>query len=235
MVIFMSPYVIVLRIMLSVICGGLIGLEREEKRRPAGFRTHILVCLGSTIIMILSEDMFRAYHKEFNITSDPLRLGAQVISGIGFLGAGTIMRYGNSIKGLTTAASLWTVAAIGLSLGSGFYLLGVLSTVIVFIILVAFNTAERKWYKKKRIFNTFEINITMENNTETLGKVILIYQKFNAKILEMKFLKEETEPTNANDIPIALYTVFRLEPGLNVSVIIQAINNLEGIINVERL
>jgi putative Mg2+ transporter-C (MgtC) family protein len=230
----MSPFVIVLRVVLAVICGGLIGLEREEKGRPAGFRTHILVCLGAAIIMILSEYMFHTYYIRYGSTSDPLRLGAQVISGIGFLGAGTIMHYGTSIKGLTTAASLWTVAAIGLTLGSGFYLLGIFSSIVVFIILVVFNSVEKNWYKKRSPLNTFEINIRMENNAEALGKVNLILHQYNAMILEMKFQSDEINNSSNNSAPIVLSIIFRLNPGSNVNVIIQEISNIGGIIKVER-
>jgi len=231
----LSPFVTLLRIILSIFCGGLIGLEREDKRRPAGFRTHVLVCLGSSIIMILSEHVFRSYNHEFGTSSDPLRLGAQVISGIGFLGAGTIMRYGTNIKGLTTAASLWTVAAIGLSLGSGYYFLGISSSITVYIILVVFNKVEKKWRMKKHSFNTYEINIKMKNNAETLGKVNLIFHKYKAKILEMKFESEELEQLNDDDdIPITLFVIFRTLSGLDLSDLTQDINHLDGIISVER-
>ncbi|HKL79999.1 MAG TPA: MgtC/SapB family protein [Mobilitalea sp.] len=230
----MNPYVIIVRVVLPVICGGIIGMEREEKSRPAGFRTHMLVCLGSSIIMILSEYMFLTYYERYNITSDPLRMGAQVISGIGFLGAGTIIHHGTNIKGLTTAASLWTVAAIGLSFGSGFYFLGIIATIVVFIILFAFNMAEKKYSTRKHIFNTFEVNIIMENDPETLGRVNLVFCKFDVKILEMKFQSDEFEGGDLKIKPIVLYTVFRLKPGINVSEITQAINDLEGITRVER-
>lgn len=230
----MSPFVILLRVVLSVICGGIIGLEREDKSRPAGFRTHILVCLGSSLIMILSEYMFLTYYSRYNITSDPLRLGAQVISGIGFLGAGTIIHHGTSIKGLTTAASLWTVAAIGLSFGSGFYFLGVLGTIIVVIILGVFNYTENKWTTRKHMYNTYEIVATMENNAETLGKLNLIFHKYDARILEMKFHSEELVGNNIDSKPIILYIVFRLKPVVNVGELMHEISDLHGINKIER-
>ena len=230
----MNPYVIVLRVILPVICGGIIGIEREGKSRPAGLRTHMLVCLGSSIIMILSEYMFLMYYERYNITSDPLRLGAQVISGIGFLGAGTIIHHGTSIKGLTTAASLWAVATIGLAFGSGFYFLGVIATIVVLIILFAFNVTEKKWNKRKSAYHTFEVNIKMENNPETLGKVNLILHKFNAQILEMKITSDEIKPRDLSNKLISFYTVFRLKPGINLSEITQEITLLEGIISIER-
>ena len=108
---------ITFRIILAIVVGGIIGIERGRKHRPAGLRTHILVCLGATIVMMTNQYVY----VQFN-ASDPVRLGAQVISGIGFLGAGTIMVTRKSqIKGLTTAAGLWTAACIGLGIGIGFY------------------------------------------------------------------------------------------------------------------
>ena len=106
-----------IRILLSLIVGGIMGMERGRKNRPAGFRTYILVCLGAALVMMTNQYVYQTYN-----VSDPVRLGAQVISGIGFLGAGTIMMTGkNQIKGLTTAAGLWTAACCGLAIGIGFY------------------------------------------------------------------------------------------------------------------
>ncbi len=107
-----SQMEIITRLVLAAVIGGLIGIEREFKNRPAGLRTHVLVSLGSALIMLISIDGFTNI---VNQTGDPARLAAQVVSGIGFLGAGTIMRTENSINGLTTAASLWVAAGIGLA------------------------------------------------------------------------------------------------------------------------
>jgi len=109
---------IILRLTLATICGGILGAERGRKKRPAGFRTHILVCIGATMVMITSQYMTDV----LKISTDASRMGAQVISGIGFLGAGTIMVVGrNQVKGLTTAAGLWSCACMGLAIGIGFY------------------------------------------------------------------------------------------------------------------
>ena len=105
---------VVLRILLAICFGALIGMEREHAHRPAGLRTHILVCVGACLVMLTSEFTYNEYH-QFSPNMDINRLGAQVISGIGFLGAGTIIRNGSSVKGLTTAASVWAVACIGLA------------------------------------------------------------------------------------------------------------------------
>ena len=129
------------RLTLACILGGAIGLQREGLNRPAGFRTHVLVALGAALIMLLSMYGFQ----EFGQLYDPGRLAAQVVSGIGFLGAGTIMREGVSIRGLTTAASLWVVAGIGLASGAGFYLSAVVTTVLVYLTLSVFVHLERSW------------------------------------------------------------------------------------------
>ena len=119
---------ILVRLLLAVLLGGFIGYEREHTNRPAGFRTHILVCAGAALVMATSEYLVRRY----SISAvDPARLGAQVISGIGFLGAGTIIRDGVNVRGLTTAASLWAVSCVGIAVGCGFYLGAVIATVFI--------------------------------------------------------------------------------------------------------
>ena len=127
---------VIFRLVLGALLGGLIGFERERhNRRMAGFRTHILVCVGSALIMLTSLYMSANYGKD--VASDPARIAAGVIIGIGFLGAGTIIRSGTSVIGLTTAASLWTVAGIGLAVGCGFYIAGYVTTLIVLLTLYA--------------------------------------------------------------------------------------------------
>lgn len=119
---------IILRLTLATICGGILGAERGRKKRPAGLRTHILVCIGAAMVMITSQYMTDI----LRISTDASRMGAQVISGIGFLGAGTIMVVGkNEVKGLTTAAALWSCACMGLAIGIGFYEGAIISCVFL--------------------------------------------------------------------------------------------------------
>jgi putative Mg2+ transporter-C (MgtC) family protein len=124
---------IMIRLSLSVILSGLIGLERQIHRRTAGLRTHILVSLGSCLIMLTSLYVFDIYKNKASL--DPSRIAAGVITGIGFLGAGTIIREREGVKGLTTAASLWVVAAIGLAVGCGFYNAAVFTSILTLIVL----------------------------------------------------------------------------------------------------
>jgi len=127
---------IAIRLILAVAFGSIIGLEREWNNHPAGFRTHILVCTGATLITLLSINSFEG--------GDPSRVAAQIVSGIGFLGAGTIMREGTTIRGLTTAASLWAVAGVGMAIGAGYYLGAVITTVLMVVVLMFFSSLERK-------------------------------------------------------------------------------------------
>lgn len=142
---------ITIRILLSLLVGGIVGMERERKNRPAGFRTYILVCLGSTLVMMTNQYVYQVYS-----SGDPMRLGAQVISGIGFLGAGTIIVTGKSqIKGLTTAAGLWTSACCGLAIGIGFYegaIIGSLAVMFTISGLQSFDTKMRKSSKYLDIY-----------------------------------------------------------------------------------
>ncbi|MDR2753121.1 MAG: MgtC/SapB family protein [Oscillospiraceae bacterium] len=125
------------RLSLAALMGGVIGYERQHSHRPAGMRTHVLVAVGSALVMCTSVFIFEQYSTIFQAKSvpDPARLGAQVISGIGFLGAGTILREGFSVKGLTTAASLWAVACIGLAVGIGFWSGALIATFVIFLTL----------------------------------------------------------------------------------------------------
>ncbi|GAA0326163.1 MgtC/SapB family protein [Oceanobacillus sp. FSL W7-1293] len=135
--------VIVLRLFIALLLSGLIGFEREINNHSAGFRTHILVGVGSCLMMILSIFGFITFMNQYdNIQFDPARIPSYVISGIGFLGAGTIIVYGGTIKGLTTAASIWAVAGIGLVIGAGMYSVAIVTTLIILISLIFFNRME---------------------------------------------------------------------------------------------
>ncbi len=123
-----------LRLLCAMIVGTLIGLEREYTHRPAGLRTHILVALGACVVSLTGEMLYYHY-SQLGATPDPARLSAQVITGVGFLGAGTIMKEGASVKGLTTAASVWAVACLGIAAGFGYYAVAVLGMVLIFVTL----------------------------------------------------------------------------------------------------
>lgn len=146
----LNEWVVVFRLVLAAVLSGVIGFEREFHGRAAGFRTHILLCVGSTLVMLTSIHIFEAYYAKAG--ADPGRIAAGVVTGIGFLGAGTIMHSRSSIRGLTTAASLWVVAGIGLAVGSGLYLASVFTSAIAIVTLMFFSRLEhamirKDWYK----------------------------------------------------------------------------------------
>ena len=170
---------IIIRLTLAVIFSGIIGLERGRKRRPAGLRTHILVCVGSTVVMITSQYMTDILGN----TGDIARLGAQVISGIGFLGAGTIIIDGkNKVKGLTTAAGLWACACMGLAIGAGFY-----SGAIIGCLFIASVTAVLSKLDKRINRNSRNITIyILVNSTKAASKLLKDIQSTNVKISDIE-------------------------------------------------
>jgi putative Mg2+ transporter-C (MgtC) family protein len=135
---------IVLRLLAAAVLGGLVGLERERHNQPAGLRTHIILTIGSALAMCVSIDLAMQF-QPYVPNGDPARLAAQVISGIGFLGAGAIFKYGTSVKGLTTATSLWTVAIIGLAVGAGHYFSAIVATALLLLALSALDLLEKKY------------------------------------------------------------------------------------------
>lgn len=136
-----SEIEIVLRLLLSAGLGSLIGYERERHGQSAGLRTHMILAVGATLAMTLSINLAMEFRPA--VSGDPARLAAQVVSGIGFLGAGAILRYGVSIRGLTTATSLWTLAIVGLALGAGQYLVGIATTGILLVVLTLVDLVEK--------------------------------------------------------------------------------------------
>lgn len=150
---------ILLRLVLAAVLGSIVGLERERLDWAAGLRTHMLVCVGATLFMIVSSFGFMEVLSHPNVSLDPSRVAAQVVSGIGFLGAGTIMFRRDVILGLTTAASLWAVAAVGLAVGGGLYVSALATTLLVVIILAGIKPIERRIFKNRR---TRSLHLTLD-------------------------------------------------------------------------
>ena len=167
----------ILKITLGFILAGIIGLERSSWNKPAGFRTHSLVGISAVLIMLCGEYMSREYD------IDPSRIPAQLLSGIGFIGAGTILRDGFNVKGLTTAAGLLAVTCIGLSIGAGFYLGGIFSTLIVYIVL----SYSYKVSDKLDHFNLLELQINISQNAEdVLTQIQNIFSDYGVDIKHIK-------------------------------------------------
>ena len=153
-----------LRLFASIILGGIIGFERGKKNRPAGLRTNMLVCMGACIVMMTNQYIQQVYG-----TGDPVRMGAQVVSGIGFLGAGTIVVTANNrIKGLTTAASLWTAACVGLALGIGLYEVAIIGGAVIFIILTLLHMWDGRLHRNTR---SMDVYIELESDL-SLGEFL---------------------------------------------------------------
>jgi putative Mg2+ transporter-C (MgtC) family protein len=176
------------KLFVAAILGGIIGWERERRGRPAGLRTHLLVCIGVTLMMLVSEHIFlkyQGYKNDSILRIDPARIAAQVVTGIGFLGAGTIMRSRASIRGLTTAASLWVVAGIGLAVGSGFILPAIFTTAIAIAILVLNALVEKKLKRNK--YRTIKMLITGQEHF--LDDITQVLEKNSVKLQNYKFKK----------------------------------------------
>jgi len=196
-----SEQIILLRLFMMLFFSGLIGWERERLDKPAGFRTHILVGLGSTIIMIVSFSMADLYP---DMMPDVGRIAAQVVSGIGFLGAGTIIREGFSVKGLTTAASLWITAAVGLAVGVGFYLMAGMSTLLVFITLNYFN----RWEKRISDRGEKKLYCLADESSHVLDEIANLLEKKEVKIQNIKIESSEfkEDRTAIFELKIPLHT-----------------------------
>ncbi|MDF2963820.1 MAG: magnesium transporter MgtC [Paenibacillus sp.] len=188
-----------IRILLAAGLGGLVGLEREWSNHAAGLRTHILVCIGSAAIMLLSIYGFSQFVNELNVRTDPARLAAQVISGIGFLGAGTIMRTGSTVSGLTTAASVWVVAAIGLCVGAGFFYCAVLATVMVLLSLFVLNKWEKHLMRNRR---TLEVVVKIVDRPGVLGNIATKFGKSGIQIVNVKMRPEGTVEVAGVEEPV---------------------------------
>lgn len=145
----------IIKILVSILLGGILGIEREIRNRSAGLRTLILICVGSTLLTIISINFSRGY--------DPLRLAANIITGIGFLGAGAIFREAKQLQGLTTASSIWVISAVGICVGVGYYHLAILVTILSVVILTGFNYVEH-YIENVSFMKNYEINLSLESN-----------------------------------------------------------------------
>ena len=215
---------VLIRLALAVIFGGLIGLDRERKRRPAGFRTHILICLGAAMTTLTSQYLFLSL-RQF---TDIARLGAQVIAGIGFIGAGSIIvTQRRRVKGLTTAAGLWASAAIGLCFGAGFYEGGIIAALLILAVELLFSKLEYRIMDNAR-----EVNLLVEyKDLASLNGVLRYMKEVDLKILSLEILKSESNPANKNCVNIDLL----IHRKLRIKDMIADIANVPGIIAVERL
>lgn len=211
------------KLLLAALLGGIVGLERESLNKSAGFRTHTLVSLGSCLIMLTSIEMYTMIGQ--GIAADPGRLAAQVVSGIGFLGAGTILRSGMGVKGLTTAASLWVVAGIGLAVGAGSYLNSIVTTAIVMLILIYMPKVENVLRSKRAQGNTLEV--CLRDKPGQLGAVSTALGQLNVHIRNVTM--------KADDVPNRLNVSFTVDVPYccTLNDVIEHISKVPGVYRVD--
>ncbi len=223
---------VVLRLCLAAICGGIIGIEREHKHRQAGFRTHILISTGAAITTLISQFLIFEASTMFpgvSIVCDPARLGAQVISGMGFIGAGAIMvNKRRQVKGLTTAAGLWTTAIIGLSAGVGFYVVTLYCTLMIFLIETFFSKIE--WRSSSKVRAT---NIYVEyDDTSTLNAITDKMKFLDVTVGHMEISKASAEHGKR---PCAILGIYINNPKITGENLLTSLTQLEGVTVVEEL
>ena len=208
----------IIRVILAMICGGTIGWDRQRSKHPAGMRTYMLVCLGACVVMITGEFLYWQYN-----AGDPARLGAQVISGIGFLGAGSIVISGRSkIRGLTTAAGLWTSACIGLVIGTGFLECGIVATFAVYAIVKYFKKLE-----SKITYNDgwFSIYVQMEE----ISRLTDLYDSVGGLGMKVGYVQIYIKK---EELPEAVVSI-QNSSGQGRDGVLAALNGIKGIIEVK--
>ncbi len=219
----MSVYEIIFKLALAGILGGLIGLERESLNRPAGLRTYTLVCVGSALAMVVSLDMYFQYYQTVN--ADPGRIAAQVISGIGFLGAGTIMREGATVRGLTTAAGLWVVACIGLAVGAGLYIPAITTTVLILFILIYFIHFEEKFTGLREYKGLLMLLEDRPGQVGIIGSILG----------DMDILIKNIELTRLEDDDLEVELLIHLPPNMSIEQVIDELSVVKGLRRIDRL
>lgn len=181
-----SEWVYLIRILLACICGGAIGIERTLRQKDAGFRTHVIVALGAALIMIVSKYGFIDILQYEGLRADASRIASNVVTGISFLGAGMIFVKGTNIKGLTTAAGIWATAAVGLAIGSGLYITGVVSSIIIIVIQILFHTFLIGFDKILANDNSFDVVVRLQNTPDALDRFKTVLADNNIVIRDSK-------------------------------------------------
>ena len=223
-----SAITIIERLVFAAFVGGLIGWERDLRNKQAGVKTHLLVSVGSALIMILSIYGFNETIGHVNARFDPARLAHGVISGIGFLGAGAILKHSNnSVSGITTAATLWVVAAIGLSVGSGFYLPAIITTGIVMLNAFFLRGLEEKFLSSYK-YCTF--TLTMKDEAKVLGEINKAFKNENA-VIEAITMSDEYYFLEEGHISMDIR--IKISSKKNILLLSKKLGNLSGIKNVK--
>ena len=216
-----------LRLVLSCVLGGIIGYERQSRRKSAGLRTNVLVCLGSCLIMVMSVDLYQAVEGKTN--ADPARLAAQVVSGIGFLGAGAIMKEGLSVTGLTTAACLWVVAGVGLAVGAGFYAGALISTALVFVTLGSLSRLD-DWVDHEK---NLSLNIHTVDRPGQLMRISRCLEDLQLRVRGVKVKADEDEVDDSGEKSMYIDLEIFNKQSIKSIIIVDAVRQIDGVIRVD--
>ena len=203
-----SEWEILLRVIIAAGLGAVIGLERERSNQSAGLRTHIILVVGSALAMTLSIDIAMQF-RPLVPNGDPARIAAQVVSGIGFLGAGAILRYGTSIKGLTTSTSLWTLAVVGLVVGSGYYIAAIGTTLLLLAVLTALNILEHRLINP---YLNFELTITADDRPAFINDLKKVLKKHSIKYSRFTIIKNLKRKIVKIDTQVQIHNEEGVEP-----------------------
>lgn len=218
-----SEVQIILRVLLGAVLGAVIGYERERQDQPAGLRTHMILVIGATLAMMLSVNLGYLYARP-GTPADPARLAAQVISGIGFLGAGAILRYGFTVKGLTTATSLWTMAIVGMAVGAGYYLIGVVTTALILVVLEVLNVIEDRFVRTS--VSRF-ISIDANYTKGVVKSVRHIIRQFSDNLVSFTIQKQ------VKNKRIRIQVVAQISRDQTLEELIEEISDIEGVRNLK--
>lgn len=180
-------YSLLLRLVAAVLLGGIIGLERTGTKHEAGLRTHMILCLGAALIMVISECMA----KDYGIKSEVMRMGAQIISGVGFLGAGSIIVTGNKVRGITTAAGLWTTACVGIAVGAGYYIIAIAAVALMLFAMVLMHSVSQSVAKDKHVYR---ICVSI-NESDEIANILNTLANHRIKTKGVRFQHEQETDT----------------------------------------
>lgn len=215
------------RLVLACVLGGVIGYERQSRRKSAGLRTNMLVCLGSCLVMLLSQQLYREVEGLTN--ADPARLAAQVVSGIGFLGAGAIMKEGLTVTGLTTAACLWVVAGVGLAAGAGYYSGALIATALVFVTLGSLSRLD-EWVDHEK---NFSLSIYTVDKPGQVMKISSCLEDLQLRIRGIKLKADEDEVDLSGEKLLYINLEIYNKQGVKGGVIVDAVRQIDGVHSVD--
>ena len=211
---------IILRICIATVLGGIVGMERERSERAAGLRTHAVVGLGAAVFMLASAFGFKDILGAPSVVLDPSRIAAQIVTGIGFLGAGTIIFQREMVRGLTTAASIWVVAAIGVAVGGGMYVLAGSTTALTLAVLAGLKKVETRWFKAR---HPRSLRLLIDPSTTSLWELQSAVEKQGHHLEQIMILPGEAGNTDRVDFTLSSTGT------TNISSVIDSLRHINGV------